>query len=208
MALLFSSISLSGYPPFMDDHKGMTIYEQILQGQYSFPDRYWAAVSNEGEHRYPNLWLTSFFTDILHMQVTFRHDFIDLLLFEIYLHNWLQRGIVFICFTVNLWHETYDFMPWQLRFLSFPKRCAIKVFPNVISIIKSTAKDLIRRLLTVEESERISVDDALNHPWLQVKVNFYLFTDYESSSIIPFFESAKQMLLCLFLFRFLYIYTI
>ena len=30
------------------------------------------------------------------------------------------------------------------------------------------AKDLIQRLLSVESAERLSADQAINHPWLQV----------------------------------------
>lgn len=32
------------------------------------------------------------------------------------------------------------------------------------------AKDLVRRLLVVDPSKRLSIDEALQHPWLQVTV--------------------------------------
>lgn len=39
-------------------------------------------------------------------------------------------------------------------------------------LVLLSAKDLVRKLLTVNESERISVDDALEHPWLQVCITY------------------------------------
>ncbi|XP_065055528.1 serine/threonine-protein kinase Chk2-like isoform X2 [Rhopilema esculentum] len=69
-------ICLGGYPPFSSEHPTMSLYEQILQGFYSFPDEHWRSISQE-------------------------------------------------------------------------------------------AKDLIKKLLTVDEKERISVSDALRHPWLE-----------------------------------------
>ena len=34
-------------------------------------------------------------------------------------------------------------------------------------MLTSPAIDLIQRLLTLDPSERISMDDAMDHPWLQ-----------------------------------------
>lgn len=33
-----------------------------------------------------------------------------------------------------------------------------------------TAKDLVKRLLVVDPSKRLTIDEALQHPWLQVTV--------------------------------------
>jgi len=69
-------ICLAGYPPFSDGAGGLTIYDQIVKGAYSFPEKYWGGISEE-------------------------------------------------------------------------------------------AKDLIGKLLRVNAADRLSVDDALKHPWLQ-----------------------------------------
>ena len=39
---------------------------------------------------------------------------------------------------------------------------------SCITTPKHTGKDLVRRMLTVDPTKRISVDDAINHPWLNV----------------------------------------
>uniref|UniRef100_A0A8D3DQV2 non-specific serine/threonine protein kinase n=1 Tax=Scophthalmus maximus TaxID=52904 RepID=A0A8D3DQV2_SCOMX len=40
--------------------------------------------------------------------------------------------------------------------------------------VSDQAKDVVRKLLVVDPSQRMTIDEALNHPWLQV-VNVYLY---------------------------------
>ncbi|XP_033115558.1 serine/threonine-protein kinase Chk2-like [Anneissia japonica] len=40
-------ICLSGYPPFSEQIKVMTLHQQITRGHYSFPNKYWSDVSKE-----------------------------------------------------------------------------------------------------------------------------------------------------------------
>ena len=49
LSVILVLISLAGYPPFSDSVQGMTLYDQILKGHYSFPEMHWGTVSNEGE---------------------------------------------------------------------------------------------------------------------------------------------------------------
>ena len=50
----------------------------------------------------------------------------------------------------------------------FPYAVYITILDKTIKVvIHSPALDLIRRLLTRDPQERISMDDAMNHPWLQ-----------------------------------------
>lgn len=46
--------------------------------------------------------------------------------------------------------------------------------------ISETAKDLIRQMLVLDQNNRITVEEALDHPWIRVilfifyKVNFFI----------------------------------
>ena len=40
---------LGGYPPFSDEITEYTLHDQICQARYSFPDRYWGSVSDDGK---------------------------------------------------------------------------------------------------------------------------------------------------------------
>jgi len=42
-------ILLCGFPPFFDDGTNMgELFEQILNGEYEYPDEYWSDISDEG----------------------------------------------------------------------------------------------------------------------------------------------------------------
>jgi serine/threonine protein kinase len=43
MLILF--FSLSGYPPFSAEYRPLSLHDQIMNGVYSFPARYWHGVS-------------------------------------------------------------------------------------------------------------------------------------------------------------------
>jgi serine/threonine protein kinase len=45
--ILFSR--LGGYPPFSDEITEYSLHDQICQARYSFPDRYWSGVSDDGK---------------------------------------------------------------------------------------------------------------------------------------------------------------
>lgn len=40
---------LGGYPPFSDELTNFSLHDQICQARYSFPDKYWGSVSDEGK---------------------------------------------------------------------------------------------------------------------------------------------------------------
>ena len=40
---------LGGYPPFSDEITEYSLHDQICQARYSFPDRYWSGVSDDGK---------------------------------------------------------------------------------------------------------------------------------------------------------------
>jgi serine/threonine protein kinase len=37
--------------------------------------------------------------------------------------------------------------------------------------ISDSAKDLVKQMLVVDPNNRITVEEALNHPWIRVKTN-------------------------------------
>jgi calcium/calmodulin-dependent serine protein kinase len=39
-------------------------------------------------------------------------------------------------------------------------------------LISDSAKDLIRKMLTVDPSERVTVQEALNHPWIKEREKY------------------------------------
>ena len=43
--------SLAGYPPFSDEIEGISLADQVKQGRYSFPQKYWGSVSSVGKLR-------------------------------------------------------------------------------------------------------------------------------------------------------------
>lgn len=44
--------------------------------------------------------------------------------------------------------------------------------PKQWDLISDTAKDLVKKMLTVEPSERITVQEALNHPWIKEREKY------------------------------------
>jgi len=61
-------------------------------------------------------------------------------------------------------------MPGILFQMNIGMKSVLKVFCFIQTWHKDTlpsALDLIRRLLTLDPSERISTEDAMQHPWLQ-----------------------------------------
>lgn len=47
------TISLGGYPPFSDNVRDMTMYQQVLAAAYTFPDSHWKDISSEGKTNIP-----------------------------------------------------------------------------------------------------------------------------------------------------------
>lgn len=51
-------ILLCGFPPFFDDGSNMCqLFEQIMSGEYEYPDEYWADISDEAKDLIDNLLL-------------------------------------------------------------------------------------------------------------------------------------------------------
>lgn len=48
-------VCLGGYPPFSSDVKDTTLFQQILDGSFTFPDKYWKHVSAEAKDLIDNL---------------------------------------------------------------------------------------------------------------------------------------------------------
>lgn len=44
--------------------------------------------------------------------------------------------------------------------------------PKQWDLISESAKDLVNRMLTVDPSERITVQEALNHPWIKEREKY------------------------------------
>ena len=61
-------------------------------------------------------------------------------------------------------------------------------FPdNLWKDVSGEAKDLIRKLLTVDPRERITVSEALEHPWMKVMMVKLLTVSPKRVSPIPAF---------------------
>jgi serine/threonine protein kinase len=71
------------------------------------------------------------------------------------------------------------FFPNRIGFLPFDSEFTEEVIRNTIEgrfemedefwqCVSDEAKDLVRRLLEIDPEKRISLPDAMNHPWLKV----------------------------------------
>jgi serine/threonine protein kinase len=43
------------------------------------------------------------------------------------------------------------------------------------SLVSDEAKDLIQKLLRLESTDRISLNDVMQHPWLKVSFSYLIF---------------------------------
>lgn len=45
---------LCGFPPFFDDGSNMgKLFDQIMSGEFDYPDEYWEDISDEGKNSFP-----------------------------------------------------------------------------------------------------------------------------------------------------------
>ena len=58
--------------------------------------------------------------------------------------------------------------------------------------ISESAKDLVRRLVTVDPTERISVKEALAHPWIRVRSNPSTEMTFSSSSSFSLVVAVQE----------------
>lgn len=57
-----------------------------------------------------------------------------------------------------------SFQPlYDIKFLSF-----LQMRSKQWDFISTSAKDLVKKMLDVDPDKRITIDDALNHPWIKV----------------------------------------
>ncbi|CAG9322787.1 unnamed protein product [Blepharisma stoltei] len=104
-----------------------------------------------------------------------------------------EWGIGVIMYTM-----LYGEMPFYCQDLFFTfdkiKRGSFNTTSDSWNQISSTGKDLIKKLLSVNPSKRISAKKALNHEW------FHIFADnnplIDSSLIVSFQEYCKSSLFC------------
>lgn len=51
--------------------------------------------------------------------------------------------------------------------------------------ISDSAKDLVRQMLVVDPNQRITVDEALEHPWIRVIINnLYIYNNLYIQGLI------------------------
>jgi calcium/calmodulin-dependent serine protein kinase len=44
--------------------------------------------------------------------------------------------------------------------------------------ISESAKDLVKKMLFLDQNKRITVEEALNHPWIRVSILKYYFIEH------------------------------